>query len=332
MRSVSVVIPARNDGRALRHAIATIEAQAGVDIADIVIAVGPSSDDTESEAHRLARQNPAVRVVTNPSGRTPAALNAAIRSASGDVIVRVDARSKLPEDYMRNALETLIETGAGNVGSIQLPVGSTPTERGIAAAMRHRLGTGGAHYRHGNERIEVETAYLGVFRREALEAVGGYDESFIRNQDSELNIRLRAAGYPVWLDPRLVVAYQPRPTLKTFAQQYWQYGWWRAITLGRHPRSIKARQAVVPLAVVLLSGSTVLGVAVHAGFLAVPAVYGASLVGAAAIDHRASTLYEKAAMSAALVTMHLTWGSGLLISAGVQLGRVLRSHAVRLSS
>ena len=88
--------------------------------------------------------------------------------------VRVDARSQLPSDYIRNALETMSETGAGNVGAIQHPVGSTSTERGIAAAMCSRLGSGGAQYRHGQQRIEVETAYLGVFRRSALEEVGGW--------------------------------------------------------------------------------------------------------------------------------------------------------------
>jgi len=169
--TVSVIIPARNDSDALRHAVATINAQTGAEILDIAIAVGPSTDDTEAEAHRLARTTPAIKVVTNPSGRTPAALNAAIGATTGGVVVRVDARSQLPPDYIQNALETMRETGAGNVGAIQVPVGFTPTERGIAAAMRHPLGTGGAQYRHGQQRVEVETAYLGVFRRDALEAV-----------------------------------------------------------------------------------------------------------------------------------------------------------------
>jgi GT2 family glycosyltransferase len=324
MWSVSVVIPARNDGRALRDAVATVEAQQGVEITDIAIAVGPSSDNTEAEAHRLAQANPAITVVPNPTGLTPAALNAAINATTGDIVVRVDARSQLPSDYIRNALETMSETGAGNVGAIQQPVGSTSTERAIAAAMCSRLGSGGAQYRHGQERLEVETAYLGVFRRSALEEVGGFDESFIRNQDSELNIRLRKAGYQVWLDPRMRVAYRPRPSLRSLARQYWEYGWWRAITLRRHPGSMKLRQAAVPLAVVSLAGSTVLGLVVQPFFLVVPAVYAILLVSAAVLDQQDLTAQEKATMVAALTTMHITWGTGLISSGALHAAKAWR--------
>jgi len=321
MWTVSVVIPARNDGRALRDAVESIQAQRDVEIAEIAIAVGPSSDNTLAEARRLAEANPAIIVVANPTGLTPAALNAAINATTGEVVVRVDARSQLPSDYIRNALETMNETGAGNVGAIQQPVGSTSTERGIAAAMCSRLGSGGAQYRHGQQRLEVETAYLGVFRRSALEEVGGFDENFIRNQDSELNIRLRKAGYQVWLDPRMRVAYRPRPSLRTLAKQYWEYGWWRAITVRRHPDSMKLRQAAVPLAVVSLAGSTILGLAVQPLFFVVPAVYVVSLVSAAVTHEQDLTGREKATMAAALATMHITWGTGLISSSGV--------HAVR---
>ena len=147
--------------------------------------------------------------------------------------------------------------------------------------------------------------------------VGGFDESFIRNQDTELNIRLRQAGYPVWLDPRMTVAYRPRPSLRTLARQYWEYGWWRAITLRRHPGSMKLRQAAVPLAVVSLVGSTVLGLVVQPLFLVVPAVYAGSLVSAAVLDQQDLTAQEKATMAAALATMHITWGTGLICSGAV---------------
>mgnify|MGYP006079238763 CR=1 FL=1 len=316
-----MVISARNDGRALRDAVATVEAQQGVEITDIAIAVGPSSDNTEFEAHRLAQANPAITVVSNPTGRTPAALHAAINATTGDVVVRVDARSQLPSDCIRNALETMSETGAGNVGAIQQPVGSTSTERAIAAAMCSRLGSGGAQYRHGQESLEVETAYLGVFRRSALEEVGGCDESFIHNQDSELNIRLRKAGYQVWPDPRMRVAYRPRPSLRSLARQYWEYGWWRAITLRRHPGSMKLRQAAVPLAFVSLAGSTILGLVVQPLFLAVPAVCAISLVSAAVLDQQDLTAQEKATMVAALTTMHVMLGTGLISSVAAHTAR-----------
>ena len=147
-----------------------------------------------------------------------------------------------------------------------------------------------------------------------MDKVGGFDETFIRNQDSELNIRLRKAGCQVWLDPRLIVEYRPRPSLRSLARQYWDYGWWRAITIHRHPDSIKLRQAAVPVAVVGLAGTVVLGIVVQPWLLLAPAAYGVSLIGAVVREPREMTLQEKATMVAALATMHVMWGTGLIAS------------------
>ncbi|MDC1302095.1 glycosyltransferase family 2 protein [bacterium] len=321
MLTVSVVIPARNDGAALGTAVESIRTQQDVVISEIAIAVGPSTDDTKAEANRLAATDPGILVLDNPTGLTPAGLNIAIANTTGDVVVRVDARSQLPPDYIKHALETMNATGAANVGAIQEAAGQTPTERAIAAAMHSKLGSGGARYRHGGDLREVETAYLGVFSRKALEDVDGFDESFIRNQDSELNIRLRNAGHTVWLDPRMVVEYRPRPSLRALASQYWQYGWWRAITLRRHPGSMKLRQAAVPLAVLALVASLVVGLAIQPWFLVIPAAYLGSLVVAAASEPQARTLREKATMVAALATMHVMWGTALIASTAVHLVR-----------
>lgn len=321
MLTVSVVIPARNDGAALGTAVESVRAQQGVAISEIAIAVGPSADDTEAEANRLAAADPGILVLDNPTGLTPAGLNIAIANTTGDVVVRVDARSQLPPDYIQHALETMSATGAANVGAIQKAVGRTPTERTIAAAMHSKLGSGGARYRHGGDLREAETAYLGVFRRKTLEEVGGFDERFIRNQDSELNIRLRNAGHTVWLDPRMVVEYRPRPSVRALASQYWHYGWWRAITLRRHPGSIKLRQAAVPVAVVLLLVSLAVGLVVQPWFLVIPAAYVASLVVGAALEPQALTLREKATMAAALATMHVMWGTALIASTAIHLVR-----------
>jgi len=321
MLTVSVVIPARNDGAALGTAVESVRAQQGVAISEIAIAVGPSTDDTKAEAHRLAAADPGILVLDNPTGSTPAGLNIAIANTTGDVVVRVDARSQLPPDYIHHALETMNATGAANVGAIQEATGRTPTERAIAAAMHSKLGSGGARYRHGGDLREAETAYLGVFRRKTLEDVGGFDESFIRNQDSELNIRLRNAGHTVWLDPRMVVEYRPRPSVRALASQYWQYGWWRAITLRRHPGSMKLRQAAVPVAVLALVASLVVGLAIQPWFLVIPAAYLGSLVVAAASEPQALNLREKATMAAALATMHVMWGTALIASTAVHLVR-----------
>lgn len=311
-KSVGVVIPARNDGASLASAVASVVDQTA-SIDSIVVAVGPSADDTEQVARQLATDNPGVSVVDNPTGGTAAGLNLAIAATHTDVVVRVDARSVLPERYVEHALESLSATGAANVGAIQSPVGHTQTERAIAAAMTSPLGTGGAAYRHGGERREVDTAYLGAFTSQALHQVGGYDEHFIRNQDAELNARLRSAGLSVWLDPRLVVQYRPRPNLASLAKQYWGYGRWRRETVRHHPESLKLRQMAAPTLVVGLVACLVLAPLVSLVFLAPVAVY-LLLVLIAAMVSGDGSLIERLKMALALVTMHVSWGAGFLVS------------------
>lgn len=314
MARVSVVIPARNCERTLRRAVASVQSQVGARIERIVIAVGPSGDSTHELAHQLADADRRIVVISNPTGRTPTALNRAARAAEGDVVVRVDAQAVLPSNYVAHALQTLEVTGAANVGAIQSPVGATLVERAIAAAMRSPLGSGGARYRSSTEREAVETAYLGVFRREAIDEVGGFDERFTRNQDSELNIRLQAAGHEVWLDPRLVVEYRPRSSLRKLANQYWQYGWWRAQTIRKHARSLRLRQAVVPVVVGGVTVALLFAALVDPIWLAFPLMYAVTVVGQTMFGGRCLSPSERVVMMCALPVMHFSWGFGLIVS------------------
>lgn len=306
------MIPARNDGAALAAAVDSVRDQTVV-VDAIVIAVGPSTDDTYRVAQELDAVHPEVRAVDNPTGLTAAGLNLAIAAIDTDVVVRVDARSVLPQGYVEHALESLIETGAANVGAIQHPVGHTATERAIAAAMTSRLGTGGAAYRHGGERREVDTAYLGAFTREALRQVGGYDERFIRNQDAELNARLRSAGLSVWLDPRLVVEYRPRPSISELAKQYWEYGRWRRETIRSHPESLRLRQVAAPVLVVGLILCLVLAALASPAFLIPLGAYVLVLLLTGIVSGDGS-IGARLKMALALGVMHISWGSAFLVS------------------
>ncbi len=320
VQDVAVVIPARNDAADLADAVASVQAQNGVRVSEIVIAVGPSTDDTAVVADQLAAGSSNVTVIDNPSGRTPSGLNLGIDATSAEIVARVDARAVLPPLYLANALETLTSSRAANVGAIQHPIGRTSTQRAVAAAMTSRLGSGGAAYRHAAAAGPVDTAWLGVFQRSALNEVGGYDEDFIRNQDAELNTRLRSAGYEVWLDPRLIVNYLPRTTLIGLARQYWQYGWWRLRTARRH-RELRTRQAAVPVVMTIVVGSAVAATAAPV-FAVVPGGYLAGCVIAAT---RAPGLEpdERAKMAAALVVMHGSWAGGFIACAAGTAGRRL---------
>ena len=249
----------------------------------------------------------------NPSGRTPSALNAAIAASTGEIVARVDGHAVIPQGYLRRAVETLQETGADNVGGIQAAEGETTSERAVAAAMTSRFGVGNATFHYGGEAGPTDTVYLGVFRRSALERVGGFDESLIRNQDYELNWRIRNTGGVVWFDTALRVRYRPRSTLRALARQYFEYGQWKREVLRRHPRSVRARQLVAPAAVVANAGAVVLAAAHRPPWLVVPAVYVGACLAASVAAGRRHGLGVTARLPAVYATMHHAWGAGFLV-------------------
>jgi glycosyltransferase involved in cell wall biosynthesis len=304
---VDVVMPIRNEAAHLEAAVASVRTQAYPGTTRIILGVGPSADGTELLAERLAAVSDDLLVVTNPSGRTPSALNVAIGAGSAPVVVRVDGHSQLPPGYIRRAVEILRETGAANVGGVQRPEPTTVFQHAVAEATTSVLGTGGASYRIGSAPRAVDTVYLGVFDRRAIEAVGLFDETLIRNQDYELNIRIRAAGGTVWFDPSLSVGYTPRSTWTELAGQYYEYGWWKAVVLRRHPRSLRMRQLIPPAGVVGVALGVIIGVRWRPA-LVVPLAYAAALTGSV------RTARSPLRTAAVLATVHGSWTAGILRS------------------
>ena len=308
--SVCVVMPVRDEADHLEAAVSAVRAQDYPGDMSVVLAVAPSRDGTEAIAARLAAADDRVAVVPNPRGVTPAGLNEAIRASTAPVIVRVDGHATLSPGYIRRAVETMRRTNAVNVGGIQRAVGTTQFEEAVAEAMTSRFGTGDATFHYGGAEGPTDTVYLGVFDRPAIEAVGLFDERLVRNQDYELNIRLRQAGGVVWFDPALEVSYRPRGTLRTLARQYFDYGQWKRVVVAEHPRSLRWRQAVPPIVTATLALTTVVGV-VRPRLLAVPATYAVAVLGAALTT--GSTWANRARLSVIFPTMHLSWGAGFLV-------------------
>jgi succinoglycan biosynthesis protein ExoA len=306
---VSVVMPVRDAAEHLEATLAAVHAQDYPGPIDICLAVAPSTDGTEQRARRLAATGDRIAVVDNRRGTTPAGLNAAIGATDGEVIVRVDGHAELSPGYIRRAVETMRRTGAVNVGGIQRAEGATPFERAVAAAMTSRFGTGDAAFHYGGEEGPTDTVYLGVFDRRAVESVGGFDETLERNQDYELNIRLRQAGGTVWFDPALWVRYRPRGSLGALARQYFDYGRWKREVVRRHPRSMRWRQAAPPALVAALAGSVAVAV-VRRPALIVPAAYLASVAAAAVAT--GTSAREANRLALIFPTMHLSWGVGFL--------------------
>lgn len=312
--AVSVVMPVRNEVRHLAAAVRRVLDQDYDGAIEVVLGVAPSRDGTEAVVDQLCSADRRVRAVPNPAATTPAGLNAAIRAARHDIVVRLDGHSVPPVDYVRAAVALLQETGAANVGGVMAAEGESAFEQAVARAMRSRFGVGSAAFHTGGEAGPADTVYLGVFRRAMLVQLGGYDESYERAQDWELNYRIRQAGGLVWFSPSLVVTYRPRSDLSALSRQYFHYGRWRRVLIGRYPNSVTVRYLAPPAAVVgvvagllLALGGWPLGLAGPAGYLGV-------LLSGSAVTGRGLPLAARVRLPLVYAAMHGSWGLGFLTS------------------
>jgi succinoglycan biosynthesis protein ExoA len=314
-------MPVRNEERHLEAAIRRVLDQDYPGELEVIIAVGPSSDRTPEIAAVLSAVDPRIRVVDNPAARTPAALNLGIAASQHEIIVRVDGHGELTDGYIRRAVELLEETGAANVGGVMDAQGTTPFEEAVATAYTTRLGLGGSAFHLAeSSAAEAETVFLGVFRKDALIAVGGFDESMHRAQDWELNYRLRTSGHRIWFSPELRVTYRPRSTLRALMKQMYETGTWRREVVRRYPETATARYLAPPLTLLgVLTGSVagLLGVVVDSrllrvGFLA-PVGYLALIIGGSVATARPMSAAARLRLPLVLTATHLAWGAGFLV-------------------
>ncbi|MCY1694536.1 glycosyltransferase family 2 protein [Curtobacterium sp. SL109] len=322
---VSYVMPVLNEVTEVRAAVASLLDQDYAGPFEVVLALGPSIDGTNELVAEMSAADPRIRAVDNPVGSTPAGLNLAIRASEHPVVVRVDAHSVLPRDYTRIAVRTLTESGADNVGGIMRAEGRTPFEKAVALAYGSRVGLGGTPHHVGGQAGPAETAYLGVFRRDRLFAVGLFDEGIKRGQDWGLNRRLRTTGGTVWFTPELVVTYRPRPGLKRLIRQFVATGLWRGELARRFPAGNGLRYFVPPVMVAglglgLVAGIVgIVGAALGSGAawallgFVVPAVYLVFVVVGALAVSRRSDAATRAWLLVVLPCIHIGWGVGFIV-------------------
>ena len=316
--AVSVIIPVLNEERFLKQSVQAILNQNYSGQLEIILALGPSKDQTNVIAQDLAKDQ-RIKLVENPSGRTAAALNNAIKNSNFDIIVRLDGHAIVDSNYIKNAVKTLVESGADNVGGLMKAEGTNTFEKSVAAAMTSKFGVGNAPFHVGGKSGEVDTVYLGTFRKSALERVGYFDESFIRAQDWEMNYRIRKTGGKIWFNPDLVVSYRPRKNLLQLAKQYFEYGQWRKQVTKTYPETVSIRYLAPPITVsgliagfIMVLFSKILEIGwLQIGWLA-PIVYLTVIFLAFLTIGSKIGLLSRLYLLLVLPTMHLSWGVGFL--------------------
>lgn len=330
---VTVVVPARDEEIHLLACLRSICEQTWLNL-QIVVVDGASRDHTVDVVRRVQSTDPRVELLHNPDSIIPVSLNLALAATRSRWLVRVDAHSTIPPDYVETAVKLLRSGDWGGVGGRKDGVGLSATGRAIAAAMGSRFGVGNSTYHYGEQPQDVEHIPFGCYPVELLREVGGWDESMLVNQDFELDYRLRMLGKRLLFDPALVILWHNQQRVPDLFRQYWRYGDGKFPVVLKHPRSVRARHLAAPALVAALATAAVAAPRHPRLAAGLVAPYVAALVVATGMTARELPDPESRRWVApAFVAMHVGWGVGFWAAAANELRgrsvRILRGRASR---
>lgn len=310
----SIIVPLLDGARLVEATLASARAQQLGGELEILVVDGGSRDGSRALVERAAREDDRIRLLDNPARRTPAALNVGLRAARGEYVARMDAHTRFAPDYVALGIERLRRGDVACASGPQLAAGEGPTGRAVAAALDSPLGVGGAGFRRaGDGEVDVDSSFCGVWRRELLLGLGGWDEDWPVNQDGELAARIRAAGGRIVCLPPMAARYAPRADLRGLAAQYWRYGQYRVKTARRHPGALRRSHVLAPGLVAVAACAAVPLRATRPARRAL-ALYGAVLAAEGLrAARRGGTAAAAPRVPAALAVMHTAWGAGFLV-------------------
>jgi succinoglycan biosynthesis protein ExoA len=312
---VSIVCPCRNEVshidiflRGLMHQ------QAGAFDLEFLVADGASDDGTAEVLGAWGAREPRLEIVPNPGRIVSTGLNSAIRMARGEIIVRMDVHTEYSEDYVAQCVKAIQQSGAMCVGGPWLAKGKSLRQNAIAAAFGSAFGSGGAKSRRTGYTGFADTVYLGTWRRADLISLGGFDEELVRNQDDELCLRIRRSGGKIWQCDSIRSYYLPRDTLRGLWQQFYEFGYWRAVVIKKHRSLTSARHLAPTLFIGLLLILAISGVFASTAWLLAVGVLTAYIVAAIVAALVARGSYRPANLVVVVLSfacMHFGYGLGL---------------------
>ncbi len=310
---VSVIIPMRNEEQHIENCIDSIfRNDYPDDRLEVLVVDGRSDDDSKNIVEKFVSNRKNVRILDNPKRIIPTALNIGIQEAQGDVIIRMDAHSIYDEKFISKCVNLLESKGAANVGGVLEAVGKNYIGNAIAIATTNPFGVGDALYRYGDKERWVDTVFPGAWYKKTFEAIGGFNEEMVVNQDYELNYRLREAGGKILLSPDIRCRYFVRSSIFALMRQYFRYGYWKVKTLVLHPDSLRWRQIVAPLFVLgLLVSILLIPVSVTAALI-IPGLYVIFNIFASTTAVARRGFRYLPVIPFLFLIIHLSWGLGFL--------------------
>jgi GT2 family glycosyltransferase len=261
--NVSIVLPCFNEANNIRACLDSIVASDfPKDRLEVLVVDGQSNDGTREMVCEFSKHYSWIRLLENVRMITPVAMNIGIQSAKGPILMRMDAHTVYPPNYVSGLVRWLISTKADNVGGISIvrPANQTPKARAIAYALSHPWGVGNSHFRIGaTEPKWVDTVPFGCYWKEVFNRIGLYNETLVRNQDDELNHRLIKHGGRILLVPEIVSFYTARGSLEKLWTMFYQYGYFKPLAARTVGAVMTARQLIPSAFLVCLVLAVLLG-------------------------------------------------------------------------
>ena len=314
---VSILMPVRNEaGHIQRSLEAVLMQDYPPEHMEVLVADGMSEDGTRLIVESYRAAHPNLRLVDNPGEIVPTGLNAALRVAQGEIIIRVDGHTIIAPDYVRQCVAALERSGADNVGGRMDALGQGGFGAAVARATSSPFGVGGARFHYSDSEEWVDTVYLGAWPRRVFEQVGLFDEELVRDQDDEFNYRLRENGGRILLSPAIRSVYTVRSMPHKLWKQYFQYGYWKVRVLQKHPRQMRPRQFVPPAFVLSLLAALALALVTPVGGWLLAGIGGAYLaanLGAATLTAARRSWQHFLLLPMVYAILHLSYGSGFLV-------------------
>jgi glycosyltransferase involved in cell wall biosynthesis len=314
---VSVVIPMLNEEKYITQCLdSVVQQDYPKDKYEVIVVDGESVDASTTLVNAMCRNYPVIRLIKNLEKTIPRALNLGLKESQGEIFARMDAHSLAPPDYISKCVRYLLETGADNVGGVLKVEAEGYWGKSIALGTSCPFGVGNSRFRYSQEEDFTQPGFPGAFWRETLLALGGYDESFVINEDDELNFQLMKAGRKAFRTPQIAVTYFCRNSLKRLWTQYFHYGFWKVKVIKKHGKPASVRH-LIPAAFVTSLLATGL-----ASFFFQPALYllalilgaysAASLTVAVKIAVKNGVCYLFS-LPVVFATLHLSYGTGFLL-------------------
>jgi glycosyltransferase involved in cell wall biosynthesis len=314
---ISIIMPIRNEAGYIQRSLeAVVRQDYPRDCMEVLVADGMSNDGTREIVLNYQAKYPNLKLFENQGRIVPTGLNAALRIAQGEIIVRVDGHSEIAPDYVRQCVETLQRSGADDVGGRMNARGKGAFGEAVALATSSPFGVGGARFHYSENEEWVDTVYMGAWPKRVFDEIGLFDEEMVRNQDDEFNYRLSKQGGKILLSPKIKSLYTVRGSPGKLWKQYYQYGYWKVRVLQKHPRQMRLRQFLPPIFVASMLFALILALGTSVGswlLVGIGGAYMAANLVASLITAAQKGWKHLVLLPLVYTILHISYGSGFLV-------------------